>query len=100
MCRIYGYAESTAKKYADAYGFRFIQLNSTLPGDIDNNGKLTAADARLALRASVGLENFPVNSRSFTMADVDRSGSITAADARLILRAVVQLEDLTALFNS
>ena len=97
---IYGYAESTAEKYADAYGFRFIQLNSTLPGDIDNNGKLTAADARLALRASVGLENFPVNSRSFTMADVDRSGSITAADARLILRAVVQLEDLTALFNS
>ncbi len=97
---IYGYAESTAEKYADAYGYRFIPLNSTLPGDIDNNGKLTAADARLALRASVGLENFPAGSRNFTMADVDHSGSITAADARLILRAVVLLEDLTALANN
>ena len=97
---IYGYGDSTAEEYADAYGYRFITLNSSLPGDIDNNGKLTAADARLALRASVGLEDFPADSRSFTAADVDRSGTITAADARLILRAVVLLEDLTALQNS
>ena len=59
-------------------------------GDVDEDGKITAADARLALRASVGLEN--LNEPKTYAADVDKNGNVTAADARLILRYSVGLE--------
>ena len=60
-------------------------------GDIDGDKKITAADARLALRASVGLEVFTAEQTK--NADVDGTSGISAADARLILRASVGLED-------
>lgn len=62
------------------------------PGDIDGNGSVTAADARLALRTSVGLENYDKNSAYYKAADVNGQG-ITSSDARLILRASVGLEN-------
>ncbi len=61
-------------------------------GDVDGNKSITAADARLALRASVNLEKLSGN--AFKAADVDNSGAITASDARMILRASVGLEEL------
>lgn len=61
-------------------------------GDVDGSGKIESADARLALRASVGLET--LTGDAFTAADADLDGEITSADARLILRASVGLEDL------
>lgn len=61
-------------------------------GDVDGDGSITAADARLALRASVGLETLTEAQKA--AADVDHDGSVTAADARLILRASVGLETL------
>lgn len=73
-------------------------------GDIDDNGAIEAADARLALRGSVGIKgdkdakgvaiNFAdTASRAFLAANVDFIDGITAADARLILRASVNLEN-------
>ncbi|MBR5422534.1 MAG: dockerin type I repeat-containing protein [Clostridia bacterium] len=62
---------------------------STLPGDADLDGSVTAADARIALRASVGLE--AVTQLLLHTADMDRDGRITAADARSILRRAVGL---------
>lgn len=56
-------------------------------GDIDYDGKYTASDARLLLRAAVGLENIPVH-----VGDVDGDGKITASDARIILRKSVGLD--------
>ena len=67
-------------------------VDAFLLGDVDFDGNITAADARLALRASVGLENF--NAKQTKAADADKDGKITAADARLILRCSVGLEDL------
>lgn len=61
-------------------------------GDVDGDGKITAADARLALRASVGLET--LDGLQSDCADADADGVITAADARAILRASVGLEEL------
>ena len=61
-------------------------------GDIDANGKVEAADARLALRASVGLEKYNAGTAQFLAADVDLDNKITASDARLILRFAVGLE--------
>ena len=63
-------------------------------GDPDNDGNITAADARLVLRRSVDLEDFAADTPEFIACDVDRSGTVTAADARAILRAAVGLEEI------
>ena len=64
-------------------------------GDIDGDWILSSADARLALRASVGFDD----SRSgavyrIAAADVDGTPGVSSADARLILRASVSLETI------
>ena len=62
------------------------------PGDVDGDGKVTSGDARLALRASVKLENYAPGSAPFLAADADGSGAIESSDARTILRVSVKLE--------
>lgn len=67
-----------------------------LPGDVDGNGKIESADARLALRISVGLEpEMGKGTRAYHAADVTEleKGVVTPADARLILRRSVGFED-------
>ena len=66
---------------------------AVVPGDVSGDGEVTAEDARLALRAAVGLENYAAGSVEFLAADVDKSGDITSADARLILRRAVGFND-------
>ncbi len=61
-------------------------------GDADGDGKISAADARLALRASVGLETVADGSCYYKAINVD-NGDIASSDARDILRASVGLED-------
>lgn len=70
----------------------FAQDESTvrIACDVDGDGKITAFDARLALRFSAKLINF--NEEQQTAADVDRDGIVTASDARRILRISVGLE--------
>ena len=63
------------------------------PGDVDGDGKISSADARLALRRSVNLETFPEGSAQYLACDADGDGKVSSADARLILRASVGLED-------
>ena len=74
--------------------FMFTAFANSL-GDVDNDGKVTAGDARLALRAAVGLESYAEGSAEFKAADADHDNKLTASDARLILRAAVGLEDLS-----
>lgn len=64
-------------------------------GDNNGDGKITANDARTALRASVALDK--LNSWQTAASNVEKmaESKITAADARLILRASVGLEDLS-----
>lgn len=59
-------------------------------GDADDNGRLTAADARLILRIAARLETVKDNAM-FKRCDVDFDGKITAKDARLVLRASAEL---------
>ncbi len=63
-------------------------------GDVDEDGKITAADARLALRRAVDLETFEEGSAKFLACDVDKDSKVTAGDARKILRAAVGLEEI------
>lgn len=63
-------------------------------GDIDADNAVTAGDARLALRAAVGLETLTAAQKA--RADADADGSVTAADARLILRVAVDLSEISS----
>lgn len=65
-------------------------------GDVDNDKKISAADARLALRCSVGLEKYEKGSKPFRACDVDKDGIVSSSDARMILRVSVGLEQLTS----
>lgn len=62
-------------------------------GDVDGDSAVSSSDARLALRRSVGLENYKENSPCYKAACVLGNEKLSAADARLILRASVNLEN-------
>ena len=64
-----------------------------LLGDVDADGIISSADARLALRYAVKLDKYDQSQK--LIADADKDGELTAADARLILRVAVRLEDLS-----
>ncbi len=59
-------------------------------GDVDRDGIVTAADARLVLRYSVGLDEYSLG--ELKIADTDRDGNVNASDARTVLRIAVGLE--------
>ena len=59
-------------------------------GDIDGNGKITAADSRLTLRHAARLDELSEEQQK--VADVDKNGKITSADARLILRVAAKID--------
>ncbi len=88
------------KKKIIAIILSVLMLLSVLPvvsfagtlGDVNSSGKIDATDARITLRAAVGLEK--LTDAQMKLADVDFNGTVNAADARLILRAAVGLEDL------
>ncbi len=60
-------------------------------GDVNGDSKITAADARVALRISVELES-PA-ALYLTAAGVNGNKTISSSDARCILRAAVELDD-------
>lgn len=62
-------------------------------GDVNHDGKITAADARIALRIAANLEY--ADEETCVTADITEDGKITAADARLILRKSAKLENVT-----
>ena len=61
-------------------------------GDINDDGVVSAADARAALRHAVALELI-TGTEDLLYADVDFDGTINAADARLILRMAVGIDE-------
>ena len=60
-------------------------------GDVDGDAAIIAADARLALRAAVGLET--LSPLAFAAADKDGDGKVTASDARAIIRTAAGKEE-------
>lgn len=80
-------ADSTV---TEASGGSFTAYDKAPKGDANCDGKLTAADARYALRCAANLET--VDPAFLYAVDVNEDGKITAADARLILRVSAKLE--------
>lgn len=74
-----------------------ITAGAAQRGDIDADGVVTPADARLALRCSVGLPKKDDPASVFSekekdLADMDMDLRVSAADARAILRTAVRLD--------
>ena len=63
-------------------------------GDVNGDGVVTAADARLILRRSAKLVTFTMEQDA--RADVNKDGKVTAADARKVLRVSAKLESFDA----
>lgn len=82
--------ESTTVAEPDSETESVSVSETYLLGDVNLDGKITAADARLALRASAGLEVL-TNVQSI-LADVIKNNVIKADDARAILRVSAALD--------
>ncbi|MBR0510278.1 MAG: hypothetical protein IJJ85_09180 [Clostridia bacterium] len=67
----------------------FPSFAAVIFGDANGDGAVMADDARIILRASVGLDTPTADKRTM---DVDGNGEIGAEDARLVLRYSVGLE--------
>ena len=63
---------------------------TVLKGDVDMNGKVTAADARTVLRAAARLQDITETQK--IIADVSGDEKVTASDARTILRRAANIE--------
>ncbi len=61
-----------------------------LQGDANDDGRITAADARLVLRMAAQIDAVPDD--ALTYLDMNQDKKITAMDARLILRKAAQLD--------
>lgn len=59
-------------------------------GDVNGDGKVTAADARITLRVAAGLET--ISLEEYLRADLDSDGDVRASEARTILRIAAGLE--------
>lgn len=68
-----------AKSLMENMGLAFV--SPVIKGDVDGDGKVTASDARLILRAAVGLEEIDT-----AKGDIDGDGVITSSDSREALR--------------
>ena len=66
------------------YGVTRNAEQTVLPGDADLNGVVTANDALLVMRASLGLVT--LTPKQELAADIDGSGTVTANDALIIMR--------------
>lgn len=91
--KIYAYTATDAAQALKDAGYDVTEMPKL--GDVDGNGRVEAADARLALRLAVRLdtETDPIYVHA---ADVNGDGKVTPEDARTILRLVVELEAFTA----
>lgn len=70
----------------------FCAMSASL-GDVDNNGRLTPSDARLALRFAARLES--LTDEQIAAADINSDGSVTPADARILLRIAARLDSIS-----
>jgi len=88
---LYVYSNTPAAALVAENGYNHVVLG--VPGDVDIDNVVSAADARSALRFSVGLAD--PTAEELYMADVDGDLAITANDARTILRVSVGLDDIS-----
>ena len=70
----------------------FFTSTLTVIGDVNSDGKVTAADARIILRHSAGID-YIKDSYQRNAANTCQSTEITARDARSVMRYAASIED-------
>ena len=78
------------KDFTKIFYYTVAQKYTVIAGDVNLDGKITSADARLALRNAAGLET--LSEEAFLAADVNSDKKVTASDARKILRVSAGLD--------
>ena len=63
----------------------------TVLGDVNGDARITAADARIVLRASARIDTLSPEAEK--NADVNKDGKVNASDARMILRVSAKIDD-------
>lgn len=81
--------DSDGKEYVCSVtnGMVTVAGSSSLSGDVNGDGKVTAIDAKIVLNHSVGETTLSTSLQS--IADMNSDGNVTAIDARLILKKSV-----------
>lgn len=91
---VYCYKNSAGHTYAINNNIAIAGILNAL-GDFDNDGVITASDARSYLRlAAKLLDN--VSYATIEAGDIDGDGKVTASDARTVLRLSVGIESFTS----
>lgn len=75
--------------------FGILENTITVVGDVDCNGRITAADARYVLRLSANLIPYKEQIESYGAVDANKSGRLEASDAREILRASAKIDNFS-----
>ncbi|MBQ9945763.1 MAG: hypothetical protein IJO68_04485 [Clostridia bacterium] len=97
MLEFAGLSAADGEKVCRIYN-SFNPMDYLIYGDVDGDGVIGAADARLTVRAATGLE--VLSQRQNIAADVIKEKeelALTSMDARMILRAAIGLEDRDSL---
>lgn len=87
--KIFCAVKDSANSIASAFSAE-ITVMDIMPGDVNNDSRITAADARLVLRYSAKIGELPAD--GLIAADVNNDGAVNASDARFILRYSANLE--------
>jgi hypothetical protein len=77
------------KTYSSSIKQGKITVDNPATGDVNNDGNVTAVDARYVLQAVAGIKT--LNSSQKKLVDMNGDGKITAVDARFILQVVAGL---------
>lgn len=74
-----------------------VTASAGLKGDLDENGRVTALDARTVLRIAARLVRF--EEVFIELADMDGNNKITSGDARAILRIAARIDSQPGVFT-
>ena len=74
-----------------------VTASAGLKGDLDENGRVTALDARTVLRIAARLVRF--EEVFIELADMDSNNKITSGDARAILRIAAKIDSQPGVFT-
>ena len=86
---IIGYKNSEAEKYADKYGFAFVDIEICITiGDTDRDGEVTIFDVTAIQRHIAELSTLSYDESA---ADADEDGEVTILDATAIQRHLANL---------
>lgn len=89
--KIFCAVKDSANSIASAFSAE-ITVIDVMPGDVNGDEKITAADARLVLRYSARIGELTAD--GLAAADVNKDNAVNASDARLILRCSANLETI------